>query len=450
LGRLQGRLRSVLVPGLLALGLALSSGLATPVCADDAAAQANRQFIQAVQLIRKASATYDPAEEAKLLQEADRLLDDIITRYADTDLAVQLLTNQFVGDFDFYEFRNRVRSLVCNDQQSSKCFLFRIGNLLPPVETPITAARWDWLSLAVAYDMFGDSARAKEIIAPFLSAARRGAATENGDHELFVARALSLTNQMPLALELTRATSECSSRLYNLADIARAARWRHDQDQAVAVAQEAQAFAKSAGCTGELGLVARTLFEVGREAEARAAFASLQTQAPRSKDDKSDCCSPETVIAAAEMAEPATAMALLRTVQEENPWTIAAVLGKLAQRGETASVIAAADQVQDADNRGEAYAELIEAFLGRHDRATAEELMKKLVALAADNGYQRPALLAQRARAEKALYGDERWRATFQQAVTAADHASSFVRRDIGGPLVAILVKIETGQPLLD
>ena len=24
-------------------------------------------------------------------------------------------------------------------------FLFRIANLLPPVETPIAAARWDWL-----------------------------------------------------------------------------------------------------------------------------------------------------------------------------------------------------------------------------------------------------------------------------------------------------------------
>jgi len=369
--------------------------------ADDAASQANRQFIQAMQLIRQANATYDPNEESRLLDEADRLLQDIITRYPDTDLAVQLVTNQFVGDFDFFEFRNRVKSMVCNDQLSSKCFLFRISSLLPPVETPITTARWDWLSLAVAYHLLGDPGRAKEIIAPFLSAVRHGVATEGGDRDLFVGRALALT--------------------------------------------EAQ------GCGAELGLVARTLFDAGRETEARALFATtVEQQFGQGKEVKSGCCAPELAVAAGDMGSPDLALTLLRTVQEENPWTIATVLGKLARRGETATVLAYADQVQDADNRGETYAELIGAFLERNDRATAEDLMKRLDKLAGDDGNRRPALIAHHARAEKLLYPDDRWRGTFQQAITAAEHASSFVRRDIGGPLIAVLVKIETGLPLLD
>ena len=76
--------------------------------------------------------------------------------------------------------------------------------------------------------------------------------------------------------------------------------------------------------------------------------------------------------------------------------------------------------------------------------------MAKLAKLAADDGPRRPTLIAQRARAEKAVYRDDRWRASFQQAITAAENASSLIRRDIGGPMVAILIRIETGLPLLD
>ena len=419
--------------------------------ADEAASQANRQFIQAMQLIRKANTTYDSVEEKRLLGEADHQLDDIISRFPDTDLAVQLVTNQFVGDFDFFEFRNRVRSLVCSDQQSSKCFLFRIGALLPPVETPIATARWDWLSLAVANHIFGDVGRAKEIIAPFLSAGRRGTATENTDRDLFVARALALTDQSGLALELTRKISDCATRVYNLTDIATAALWHNDREGALVLADEARAFAEHAGCIAEQGLVARLLFEAGREADARALFArTLDQQLGRTKGGKGDAAPPEMAIAAGLMADTATALKVLRMVQEENPWTVPAVLGRLARRGEIETSLNYAEQIQDVENRGEVYAELIGALLKREDRAGAEKLMAKLVQLAGDDGNRRPALIAQRARAEKALYGDDRWRGTFQQAITAAEHASSFVRRDIGGPLVAVLVKIETGLPMLD
>ena len=303
----------------------------------------------------------------------------------------------------------------------------------------------------MGYHLFGDPARAKEIIAPFLSAVRRGVANDTAERDLFVGRALALTSQEALALDLTRKLPDCATRIYNLADIAEVALWHRDRDQAATLAEEARTYAVGKGCAAELGLVARTLAEIGRDADARALFhEAVDPLVPGGKEPKADCCAPELAVAAADLADPQLALKLLRVVQEENPWTIAAVLGRLARRGESGLVLAYADQVQDVDNRGEAYAELIEAFLKRDDRVTAEDLMKRLVKLCGDDGARRPGLMAQRARAEKALYGDERWRATFQQALTAAEHSSSFVRRDIGGPLTAVLVKIETGLPLLD
>lgn len=450
--RLRGSVFRTLRP-LMPVAVVACLGLpwSGPAWADDSAALANRQFVQAMQLIRKANATYDPTEEAKLLADAERLLDDITTRFAETELAVQLMTNQFVGDFDFFDFRNRIRSLVCNDQKSSRCFLFRIGALLPPVETPITAARWDWLSLAVGHHLFGDPGRAKEIIAPFLSAVRRGVANEAADRDLFVGRALALTGQTSMALDLTRKLSDCATRVYNLADISEVAQWNKDTSLAATLAEEARSFAAAHTCTSEQGLVARTLADTGREADARALFhAVVDPLIPPGKEAKADCCVPELALAGADLADPQLALKILRVVQEENPWTVPATLGRLARRGESGLVLAYADQVQDVDNRGEAYAELIEAFLKRGDRATADDLMKKVIKLSTDDGARRPSLIAQRARAEKALFGDDRWRTTFQQAITAAEHSSTFVRRDIGGPLVAVLVKIETGLPLLD
>jgi tetratricopeptide (TPR) repeat protein len=429
--------------------LVLVSGSA--LAADDGAAQANRQFIQAMQLIRKAGTTYDPAEESRLLTEADRLLEDIVTRFPDTDLAVQLVTNQFVGDFDYFEFRNRVKSLVCNEPASSKCMLFRISGLLPPVETPIASARWDWLSLAVGYHLAGNPARAREIIAPFLAAVRRGAAPQATDRDLFVGRALALTDQIPLALEVTRKIPECGTRVYNLADIALVAKWRGDKEQAAALAEEARAYASAKGCAWENGLVARVLFETGREGEGRTLFLNLvEHQFSRFKDGRGDCCPPELAVAAADMGEVNLALNVLRAVQEENPWTVPAVLGRLCRRGEDAVVQAYAEQIQDVEARTETLAELVDAYLKRGERASAEEMLKQIIRLVGDDGGRRPLMLAYRAKAEHLLYADERWRQTFLQAITVADSASSFVRRDIGGPLVAVLVRIETGQPLLD
>ncbi len=442
----------------MALFLALAALVAAAMGSGAAGAQqaqdygpANRLFVQAMQLIRQADTTYDVAEESRLLKEADKLLNEVVAKYPDSPLAVQLITNQFVGDFDFYEFRSRIRALVCNDPLTSLCFLHRVAEMLPPVETPITAARWDWLSLAVAYHTVGDGARAKEIIAPFVSAVRRGAATDGTGQDLFVARALALMGQTSLALEVTRQIPDCSTRLYNLADIAKAASWRGDNALTAQLADEAKAYAAARGCSWELGLVAQTLLRAGKESTARTLFLnSVETQFSKFRETRGDCCPPELAVAAAELGDSNLALGLLRTVQDENPWTIPAVLGRLALRNESAVALAYAEQIQDMDIRGESFAELIEAAQKRGDSNGAADLMRRLDKLVDEAAGRRPALLAQKAKAEKVMYGDDRWRRTFQGSINAAERASNFVRRDIGAPLLSALVRIETGLPMLD
>lgn len=425
--------------------------MTAPSFAQDVSSPANRLFVQAMQLIGQADASFDITEESRLLKEADKLLGDIIAKYPDSTLAVQLVTNQFVGDFDFFEFRARIKALVCNEPLTSLCFLHRITELLPPVETPIAAARWDWLSLAVAYYQLGDHGRAKEIIAPFVSAVRRGTVSDSSSQDLFVARALALMGQTNLAIEITRQIGDCATRIYNLSDIAKAAQWRGDNGLAASLAEEAKKYASGNGCTWELGLVAQTLLRTGKEPEARTLFLNtVETQFSRFRETKGDCCPPELAVAAAEMGDVNLALGLLRTVQDENPWTIPAVLGRLARRGETGLALAYAEQVQDVDIRGEAMAELIGSAVATNDRVAAEDIFRRLDKLVTEAQGRRPGLLAQKAEAERSLYTGDGWRHTFLAAINAAERASNFVRRDIGAPLLATLVRIETGFPMLD
>lgn len=447
--RLSGFLAFAL-PCLLAIMLLAAMTL-------DAAAQqetpgpANRLFVQAMQIMQEADATLDPAREAQLLREADKLLRDIITRYPDSSLAVQLLTNQSVGDFDYYEFRGRVEALVCESPLTSLCFLYRISELLPPAETPVATARWDWLSLAVAYHHLGQTERAREIIAPFLAAVRRGVAVDTSGQDLFVARALSLMGETAAALDITRAIADCSTRLYNLSDIGKAAKWRGDDALAKTLAEETRSFAESRQCVWEYGLVVQALHRVGQDDAARALLDRTVTQQIANfRSRKEDCCPPELAVAAAEIGDPNLALNLLRAVQDENPWTIPAVLGRLALRGEISLTTAYAEQVPDIDLRGESFAELVDAAMQRNDRATADAVFTRLARLTGDAGTRRPALMAQRAKAERALYRDEGWRSAFQAALNAAERASNFIRRDIGAPLLAVLMRIETGHPMLD
>jgi hypothetical protein len=377
-----------------------------------------------------------------------------VQRYPDSAIAVQLITNQFIGDFDVFEFRNRVRALICNDAQSTACFLYRIENLLPPVEYPVSTPRWDWLSLAVAHHMNGGADRAREIMAPFVSALRRGAAASSSDaqeQDLFVARALALTGQTDVALQITRSIADCSTRIYNLTDLAEIAIWRGEKDFAAALTTEAQKYSQANNCSWELGLVVQSLLRVDREAEARTLFLNtVEQQFSRFRETKQECCPAELAVAAADLGEVNLALGLLRTVHEDSPWTVPAVLGRLQARGEVSLTSAYLEQVQEVDAQAEILSEFIAAAIRRGDPAAVQQWMKRLNQIADVPANRKPTVLAQRAKAEKLIFGDDRWRATMAQAIAAADRSSAFVRRDIGVPLLAALVRIESGLPMLD
>jgi hypothetical protein len=433
---------------------------AGPAAAQDAVtaaqrdAQANRMFVEAVRSARRAESLYDAAERARLVREADALLQTIVDTLPETAIAVQLVTNQFIGDFDVAGFREQVRGLACDDPLATGCFLHRIELLLHPVEHPIAVPRWDWLSLAVAYHHLGQPERTAPILAPFVAAQRRSAAGGDADDDLFVARALALTGRPELALELTRRLDGCPARIYNLIDLARASAQGGDGGRAGDLVQEARDFADTRGCRWELGLVAQGLIRVGREADARTLFLNtVEQQFSRFREQRIDCCPPELAVAAADLADASLALRLLRTVQDDNPWTIPAVVGRLAGRGEVALALGYAEQVQDADVRAEAYAEIVARARAAGDARTAEDAYARLRQLTRPDapGDRRPTALAQRAKAERLVEADASlWRRTFASAINAADRGFGSVPRDFAVPLLAALVRIETGVPLLD
>lgn len=441
---------------LLAMMLALLAQplLAVPVSAqpatvDQVAQQANRRFVEAMQALNKADQTYDQSEQAKYLREADRLLTQIVTETPESPLAVQLITNQFVGDFDYGEFKRRIAGLVCADAQSIACFLHRIEALMTPIEYPIAAPRWDWLSLAVAHHHLGNKDRVRPIIAPFLAAMRRNDPTAEAGQDLFLARALALTGEVPLALDITRGIADCSTRIYNLTDIADALTWKGDKERAGQVADEAAEFARANNCSWELGLVAQALLKTGKESRARTLFLNtVEEQFSRFKDRRGTCCPPELAVAAGDLGDPNLALGLLRTVQDESPWTVPQVLGKLGARGEQTITLAYADQVKDPEIRAEAYVELIVGALAHGDRKQAELVSSRLDELLS-RGPVNPLVTLQRARTDKLLGRGEAWRASLQRAITEAERDGSADRRDFASPLLAALVEIGTGKPLL-
>lgn len=440
-------LRAVLVACAVLWSAGAVPALAQPTA--EQAAQANRRFVEAMRSLERADQTYDQAEQAKSLREADRLLTAIVTETPESPLAVQLVTNQFVGDFDYGEFKRRIAGLVCADAQSTACFLHRIESLMPPVEYPIAAPRWDWLSLAVAHHYVGSKERVRPIIAPFLAAMRRNDPTAAAGQDLFLARALALTGEITLALDLTRNISDCSTRIYNLTDIADALVWRGDKDRAGQVAEEAAEYARANNCAWELGLVAQSLLRAGKEARARTLFLNtVQEQFSKFKDKQGNCCPPELAVAAGDLGEPNLALGLLRTVQDESPWTVPQVLGKLGARGEQTITLAYADQFKNQEIRAEAYVELIVGALAQGDRKQAEIVSKRLDDLLS-KVTGNPLVSLQRARADKLLDRGEAWRTSLQRAITEAERDGSAERKDFASPLLAALVEIGTGKSLL-
>jgi len=443
---------------MLILPLLIQAGAARaaePASANPAG-QANRQFVEAMRQIREAGSLYDPKEQARRLLEADRLLADIINRLPESPLAVQLVTNQFIGDFDYQDFKARIRGLACAQPESNACLLHRVEELMPPLEQPIAAPRWDWLSLAVAHYHLGDRDRVRPIISPFLEALRRGGLTTppagSSSQDMFLGRALVLTGELDLALSITRGIRDCSSRIYNLTDIVEALVWQKQMQKAAELAEEASDYARANGCAWELGLVAQALLRAGSEARARTLFLNtVEEQFSRFKDQRGTCCPPELAVAAGDMGDPNLALGLLRTVQDESPWTVPQVLGRLGRRGELLLALTYADQIADPEVRAETYVELTRAALTTNNKGQAESLLGKLDQIQVGRADPHPLVLVQKARAEKLLFGDERWRRTFVAALGEAETAGlSQMRRDLSVPFLAALVEIETGKPMLE
>ncbi len=108
------------------------------------------------------------------------------------------------------------------------------------------------------------------------------------------------------------------------------------------------------------------------------------------------------------------------------------------------------DQVKEPDTQAEILSEFVAAALKRGEPAVARQWLQRLVQISDNPATRRPGVLIQRAKAERLVYNDERWRSTFLEAILTADRSSAYVRRDIGVPLLAALARILTGLPMLD
>jgi hypothetical protein len=106
--------------------------------------------------------------------------------------------------------------------------------------------------------------------------------------------------------------------------------------------------------------------------------------------------------------------------------------------------------VEEAEVQAEILSEFVAAALKRGDPAVAQQWLQRLLKLSEAPANRRPKILIQLAKAERLMFNNERWRTTFLEAILTADRSSPYVRRDIGAPLLAALVRIETGLPMLD
>lgn len=447
--------------------------LVSPVWADEPNLQANRTFTEAMQLIRKAGATYDTREAVRLLRGADKSLKKIIAEYPESTIAVQLVTNQFIGDFDILDFRNRIRSLSCErgsyvedflaehgiatstGPATEACFLYRIETLLPALEHPITSARWDWLSLGVAYHHLGQPDRARDIILPFLNALMtKNKISDSQESLMLLARAMMLINEKDQAQKISQRISDCSARLYNLMDMTRQALWNANSVEARQTADQARDYVEDNQCNWQKSIVAQALKLTDRDGEGKKLYDSIEGEqfTGIKTENRDESTPPELAVAAAAMGEPETALNILRVVMDQNPWTIAAAAEELGKRGEFDVTESFVNDLKGLDQKAEALATLVEAAVKRRDVKRATSIMTKLYSLRASPSVpdQQALVLAMRARAEKDLYKDERWRDTIQTALNTADLVEENKRSQVALPLIATLVYIKSGHPLLD
>ncbi len=447
--------------------------LVSPVMADEPNLQANRTFTEAMQLIRRAGATYDTREAVRLLRGADKSLKKIVNDYPESTIAVQLITNQFIGDFDILDFRNRIRSLSCErgsyvedflaehgiatatGPTTDACYLYRIETLLPALEHPITTARWDWLSLGVAYHLLGQPDRARDIILPFLNALMtKNKVSDSQESLMFLARAMMLINEKDQSQKISQRISDCSAKLYNLMDLTKQAVWNASQVEARQYADQARDYVEDNQCSWQKSIVAQALKLTGREAEGKKLYDSIEGEQFISvkTENRDESTPPELAVAAAAMGEPETAFNMLRVVMEQNPWTISAAVEELGRRGEFDATEAFINDLKGLDQKAEALAALVEMAVKRGDTKRANAIMAKLNGLRVSPSVpdQQALILAMRARAEKDLYKDERWRDTIQTALNTADLVDENKRSQVALPLIATLAYIKSGHPLLD
>lgn len=447
--------------------------LVSPALADEPNLQANRTFTEAMQLIRKAGATYDTREAVRLLRGADKSLKKIVNDFPESTIAVQLVTNQFIGDFDILDFRNRIRSLSCErgsyvedflaehgiatatGPTTDACFLYRIETLLPALEHPITIARWDWLSLGVSYHLLGQPDRARDIILPFLNALMTKSKVNDSQESLMLlARAMMLINEKAQAQKISGRISDCSAKLYNLMDMTKQAVWNANMVEARQYADQARDYVEDNQCSWQKSIVAQALKMTDRETDGKKIYDSIEgDQFTNVKtENRDESTPPELAVAAAAMGDPETAFSVLRVVMEQNPWTISAVIEELGKRGEYDVTEAFINDLKGLDQKAEALATLVDTAVKRNDLKRASAIMAKLNALRASASLpdQQALILAMRARAEKDLYKDERWRDTMQTALNTADLVEENKRSQVALPLIATLAYIKTGNPLLD
>lgn len=447
--------------------------LASPLLADEPNLQANRTFTEAMQLIRKAGATYDTREAVRLLRGADKSLKKIVTDFPESTIAVQLVTNQFIGDFDIMDFRNRIRSLSCErgnyvedflaehgiataaGPTTDACFLYRIETLLPALEHPIITARWDWLSLGVSYHLLGQPDRARDIILPFLNALMtKNKVSDNQESLMFLARAMMLINEKDQAQKISLRISDCSAKLYNLMDMTKYSLWNANTVEARQTADQARDYVEDNQCSWQKSIAAQALKITAREVEGKKIYDAIEAEQFNNVriENRDESTPPELAVAAASMGEPEIALSILRVVMEQNPWTISAVVEELGKRGEFDITETFINDMKELDQKAEALATLVETAIKRNDSKRAAAIMAKLNALRASPSLpdQQAIILAMRARAEKDLYKDERWRDTMQTALNTADLVEESKRSQVALPLIATLAYIKTGKPQLD
>jgi hypothetical protein len=440
---------------------------ALPLHAAEPDAEANKLFVEAVHLTRKADNTYDTKESVRLLRGADQLLKKIESSFPQSAIAVQLSTHQLIGDFDITEFEARIRSLSCargsyvedflseygiasgTGPLTEACFLYRMENLLIPPEPPIVQARSDWLALAVGYYLSGQEERARGIVLPYLGLLRKtGGGTIPADSYVTLAKALTITGADVQAQQVGDHISDCSGRLSYMMTMLNAALAKNDEAVAKGLAEQVRTYADSNSCEWQQGLVVQAYVLTGRTEDAKVLYDKLVA---RTSNDLTQGPPPELAIAASMVDDAGPALNLTRSSMEHEPSIVPEVVSNLAKRGDTQSPHDLVMEIKDPVRKAAGLAALIAGAATKGD-AKLETWMTELQNIRSEvpQFNEQALVLGHIARGQKAFHKDERWKSTFQLALNAAERADENIRPQLVANLAATLAAIKTGRNILD